>query len=534
MLNFHIFASMKTNKIRHISISLSLITIIVTSIACSGGKGAAGRKSFDIGEYDRALYQLLKAYNGEKNRYAKGEYSYYCGECYRIKGLYKKAANAYNRAVRYKYDRSDAYLKIGDCLRAVGDFEGAREAYLLYKNRNSTSILANNGLQSCDLAEPVWSYITEYDYREKPDSGYVMSLARQFNSKYSDYSPAYVGDDYDIIYFTTMRLAKKHKRTNRVTGQGNSNIYISRLDGRDEWTEPEPLEEPFSSQIDDGTPSLTPDGKVMYFTRCPYNSEKENNAECYEIKRSGGRWGEPVRVIPGGDSTMMVAHPAISPDGNTLYFVSDAAGGIGGKDIYKTEKDAQGAWGKAENLGAIINTQGDEMFPYVRPNGTLYFSSNGHPNYGGLDIFKAEKSETGQYVVKNMGVPINSQGDDFGIIFEGNREKGFLSSNRASSKGIDNLYEFNLPEVILALEGNIKGNDGKQLQKSFIKIIGTDGTNNKIRPSEDGVFGQQLECDVDYIILCGAKGYLNKKMNLSTKGKNRSETFKLEVVLEKQ
>ncbi|MBP5364996.1 MAG: PD40 domain-containing protein [Bacteroidales bacterium] len=513
---------------------MSVLTAATLLSACNGSKGTAGRNSFEIGEYDRALSKFSKAYSSEKNRYTKGEYAFYLAECYRIKGMNKKAATNYNRAIRAKFDRADAQLRMADCLRATGDFEGAREAYLLYQNKNSTSLLARNGLASCDLAEPMWKYMNEYDYKNAPDSGYIMSLAKQFNSKFSDYSPAFVGDDYDIVYFTSMRLPKKHKRTNRVTGQGNSTIYISRLDGRDNWTYPEPLEEPFSSQIDDGTPSLTPDGKVMYFTRCPYDPEQQNTAQCFEIKRSGGRWSDPVRVIPGGDSTMMVAHPAISPDGNTLYFVSDAAGGIGGKDIYKTEKGTDGKWTKAENLGAIVNTQGDEMFPYVRSNGTLYFSSNGHPGYGGLDIYKAEMNENGNHVVSNLGVPINSFGDDFGIVFAGNREEGFLSSNRANAKGVDNIYSFVMPEVVLMLEGSVRGNDGGVPQKSFVRIIGDDGSNNKIRLGDDGKFGQRINPGTEYIILCGAKGYINKKLTLSTKGKSRSETVRLDAVLDKQ
>lgn len=520
---------MKVKKLATLFVAFIIILFIT---ACSGGKGVAAWKSFEIGEYDKSLYLFAKAYSAEKNKYSKGEYAYYTAECYRIKGMNKKAASAYNKAIRNKYNRDDAWLKMGDCLRASGDFEGAREAYEMYLTKNSTSLLAQNGLASCNIAEPQWKVINEYDYKEAPDSGYVMSVAKQFSSKFSDYCPAYVGEDYDIVYFTSMRTAKKRRRMNRITGQGNSTIYMTRIDGQDVWTTPEVLEDPFSSQIDDGTPSLTPDGKVMYFTRCPYSPSQPNTAECYEVKRSGGRWGDPIRVIPGGDSTMMVAHPAISPDGNTLYFVSDIDGGIGGKDIYKTEKTTDGKWSKAVNLGAIINTRGDEMFPYVRNNGTLYFSSDGHPGYGRLDIFKAEKRETGQYVVKNLGVPLNSNGDDFGIIFAGNKEEGFLSSNRVGAKGIDKIYKFSLPEVVLMLEGKIKAIDGSVPQKCFVRIIGTDGSNNKIRSTDNGSFGQTLDTDVDYIILCGAKGYINKKITISTRGKSRSETLNLDVTLE--
>lgn len=501
-------------------------------VSCSGGKGVAAKKRFDLGEYDRAQKLFDKAYKTEKNRYHKGEYAFYLAECYRLKCLYKKAASSYNRAIRYKFDRDIAYLYMGDCHRSAGDYEQAREAYKTYLNLSSGSLLARNGLSSCDMAEKHHNEMVEYDYSMTPDSGYAVALAKYFNSKYSDYSPAFVGEDYDVVYFTSMRLPKKRKKTNRITGQGNSNIYMSKIDGSGEWTDAEPLEEPFGQQIDDGTPSLTPDGKTMFFTRCPYDDSKVNVAECYEIKRSGGRWGEPVRVIPGGDSTMMVAHPAISPDGNTLYFVSDREGGLGGKDIYVTNRNTDNSWSEPENLGAMVNTQGDELFPYVRDNGELYFSSNGHPNYGGLDIFKAVKNEGDRYVVTNMGLPINSNLDDFGILFEGNRERGFFSSNRGNSKGVDNIYSFELPEVVLSLETSLRSSSGQPLERVMVRLIGSNGMNEKLRPAEDGTISLYLDNEVDYLVLCTAKGHVNKKMSFSTKGKSKSETIKLDVELE--
>ncbi|MBP5419061.1 MAG: PD40 domain-containing protein [Bacteroidales bacterium] len=523
---------------RNVHIMLVVALVATATLLFSGcrGAGPAGKKAFEIGEYDRAISKLSKAYaKPGLPRDVKGEYAFYLGECYRLRGQFKKASGYYKTAVRYKYSDDIALLYLGECQRATGDFEGARESFDTYLARHKNDPRARNGLQSIKMTEAQWDAITSFNPSAVPDSGYIVNLAKEFNSKYSDYSPAFVGDGYDVVYITSMRVAKRRRKMNRITGQGNSGIYMTKIDGQGKWTDPEHLEEPFANNIDDGTPSITSDGKTMYFTRCPYSETEPNTPQCFETTRSGGRWGEPVRVIPGGDSTMMVAHPAISPDGTTLYFVSDCdyPGAMGGKDIYRTRKTPSGDWSRAENLGALVNTRGDEMFPYIRSNGDLYFSSNGQPGFGGLDIYLAHLDERGIYRVSNMGLPINSSADDFGIIFKDNKEEGYLSSSRAGSKGIDNIYSFVLPPMILSMSGTVATADGTPPQKAFVRLIGSDGTNQKLTPDENGQFALVVDKDVDYIVLCGAEGCKNQKLKFSTQNKTKSETILLNVKLEK-
>lgn len=519
--------------------AITIFLIVVAFVGCKSRSPQAGIEAYNIGEYDRAEKILLKHAKGAGDRYSRAEYNFYLGECYRLKGKYSRAVGAYRQAVKYGYHDAVAQLYLGDCYRQTGKLDEAAEAYEMYLRKRSTDKRAIQGQQSCEMAKrSLAKLVPDKKSGAAVDTGYQLSLMKAFNSKFSDYCPAYIGDDYEVVYFTSMRTAKRRSKVNRVTGQGNSTIYVAKYDGGEEWTEPEALPEPWGSKIDDGTPNFSSDGKVMYFTRCPYNKEAsaqggadyQNTAEAYEITRSGGRWGEPKRIIPGGDSTMMVAHPAISPDGQTLYFVSDAPGGLGGKDIWITHKTDDG-WSTAENAGAMINSAGDEMFPYVRDNGTLYFSSNGHIGYGGLDIFIATRTETGRFDVKNMGLPINSIGDDFGIVFQGNRERGLLSSNRGNTKGIDNIYSFVLPEVLLTLTGSLTGAGGEKLDGAFVRIVGSDGTNVKLKPNDDGLYGLTLERETDYIILCGAPGYENKRLELSTMGKNRTEKIDLSAKL---
>ena len=514
------------------TITLIICALAAMLVACGGNRGLKAKKAFEIGEYDRAQNLYNKATVGEKNKYNLAEYYYHLAECYKKKELYKKAASAYQAALKNKHKDNDVYLYMAQCQLASGQYDKAEENFEMYKSiapYNRTE--ADNGIASCRLARNNIKALTEYNYKNPPDTGYIVMLAKQFNSRSSDFSPAFVGDDYEVVYFTSMRSMRRRPKVNRITGQSNSNIYMSKVDGSGQWTEPEVLGEPFGQKNDDGTPSLTADGKTMFFTRCSYNTQGENNADCYEVQRSGGRWGDPVRVVPGGDSTMMVAHPAISPDGQTLYFVSDKEGGHGGKDIYYTQRQTDGTWSKAENLGAIVNTKGDEMFPYVRDNGTLYFSSNGHIGYGGLDIYKAVRNENGRYVVSNMGLPINSSADDFGIIYQGNKERGYFCSGRAKI-GIDNIFSFELPDVVLMYDGKLTTANGAIPKRPFVKIIGSDGTNLKLRPDDNGVFGFKADPNVTYLVQCGARGYLSQKIKIDTTGKSRSETINLDVKLQ--
>lgn len=491
-----------------------LAFLLLLVFSCGSRKQSAALKSFEIGEYHRAEGRLKVVYNSEKNKFAKGQHSFYLGECYRLINMPKKAASAYNKAVRYKYSDPFTLLYLAESYRKTGDYVKAMEAYRQYLEKKSFDALANNGILSCKMA------------LEAPIiQPWQVEKVKAFNSKYSDFSPAFGGASYDQVYFTSMRSDKKKRKLNRITGQGNSSIYLTKLDAKGVWTKPEKMEEPITSAFDDGTPNMGFDGKTMYFTRCPYVNTQPNTAQVFEVQRSGGRWGEPVQVIPGGDS-VMVAHPAIAPDGSTLYFVSDRPGGYGGKDLYKSVK-YEGQWGMAENLGSAINTPGDEMYPYVRHDGTLYFSSDGHIGFGGLDIFKVEFDDQGRERVVNLGKPLNSESDDFGIVFQGKKESGFFSSSRGSAKGYDDIFSFIMPEVVFDLYGSVQFSSKKSASNINLRLVGTDGTNQKLAVGEDGSFGCRLEKNTDYVLMASAPGFYNTKENFSTRSMTGSQTIEV-------
>ncbi|TAJ14115.1 hypothetical protein DMA11_06230 [Marinilabiliaceae bacterium JC017] len=493
---------------------------VVALCGCSaGGKMTAAQKAFNVGEYHRAAAMFKKAYSGEKNKYAKGEISFYLGECYRHTNLPKKAASYYSKAVRYKYEQRIAELYMADAYRNDGKYEKALPAYESYLEKVPGDIQARNGILSCKLA-----------MQEPVPNRYQIEKVKALNSKYNDYSPAYVGTDYDQVYFSSMRTEKKKRKRNRITGQGTSNIYVIRLDAKGKWTDPEPLDETVNTEFDEGAAAMSHDGKEMYFTRCRYDNTKPVEPEIYTMKRSGGRWSEPQLVTLGGD-TLMFAHPALSTDGATLYFVSDMPGGVGGKDIWKTQQ-VGGEWGEPVNMGEDINTPGDEMFPYVRVDGTLYFCSDTHVGYGGLDIFKALKDDEGKWQIINLGLPINSSADDFGIVFKSKQEDGLLSSSRGSAKGVDNIFHFILPKLEYELKGVVVDQKtGAPLADAYLRLIGTDGTNVKLKIRDDGTFGSNLEPESEYVFLVAAKNHFNHKEKISTVGLQENKEFNYEIGL---
>ena len=275
---------------------------------------------------------------------------------------------------------------------------------------------------------------------------------------------------------------------------------------------------------DEGAATLSSRGDLMIFTRARYDKSKDMGSELLVANQSRGAWSEPTKLELVGDS-IIAAHPSLSADGTELYFVSDRPGGYGGKDIWMA-KGKGNAFDKPVNLGPEINTPGDEMFPFIRENGDLYFSSNYHLGIGGLDIFKAVMGEDKKWHIENMKAPINSPGDDFGITFiKGEVEKGMFSSNRKGSKS-DDIYSFYLPPKVFNASGEIFNKETDQkIDGAMVRIIGTDGTSLKVR-ANGGRFQYKLKPETDYVIAAFKDGYLNDKVRTSTVGLTDSKDFK--------
>lgn len=442
-------------------------------------------------------------------------------ESYRLTNQPRKAASAYGRALRYNYNKNEAKLQQARQLVKLEEYEDALKLFDEYLKEAPGRQLAFNGQTSAKLG------------LNPPElTRYHVEPIKKLSSKYSDYAPFLDSTDPSQIYFSSMRLAgKKRKKLNRITGQGSSAIYTSILNSRGDWQDPELfLNQDMDGSFEDGTFSMTSDGKTVYFTRTRYEKSQPMAAEIWMTQSMGGRWSEPVEVELGADSVIF-AHPSVTPDGNSVYFVSDMKGSIGGKDIWKVDKNGD-SWGTPVNLGSEINTEGDELFPLIRENGVLYFSSDGLPGYGGLDIFMAQQQEDGRWKVSNMGQPINSSADDLGITFYKNREAGFFSSSRGNAKGYESIYSFNLPQIQPVATGTVRLSGNEPLSRSaVVKIVGTDGTNTKVSIDPSGSFSILLKPDTEYSLLVSVPGYLNHRERISTSGLRESKQFAIDITL---
>ena len=479
-------------------------------------------EEFNAGHYRSAADMLRRAYQTAKGKEEQADVQFKIGECYRLTNDPKLAEQWYIRAVNKGYQNPVIHLYLGEVKKMLQKYPEAREEFKKYKEKVPGDRRGDDGITSCDIA------ITSIE----SGNGYVVDNMKFFNSRQNDFSPAYASEDYMTVYFTSSRDAATGKNINAVTGEKFSDIFVSKQDRKGSWSQPVPIEGDINTEFDEGMCSFTSDFKTMYFTRCRNSSNKAWGCQILSAQLVNGKWTKEKAVDIAADSSV-VAHPAISPDELTLYFVSDMPGGQGGKDIWKvTRAGATDNWGKPENLGSTVNTPNDEMFPYVHPDGTLYFSSNGHIGLGGLDIFKA-REEDGRWEVENMGYPINSWADDFGITFVAEEERGFFSSSRTNTmRGDDDIFTFILQPLAFTLTGLVRDEKTQQpIPGAIVQRISSDGINDEMVAGNDGSFATTLKAATDYWFIASKQGYLKGKERETTKGHDRSRNFPIIIEL---
>ncbi|MBR0180884.1 MAG: OmpA family protein [Prevotella sp.] len=499
-----------------------LISIVMVSAVITGcGPEQALKKAekhYAIGEYYDAAAQYKKAYSKtpSKEIEKRGQLAVKMAECYRKINSTNKAITAYKNVIRYRQADSLTHLRLAQQLMKSGNYKEAAKNFETALDSTNGSQIAKNGLEGATKA-PLW---------KKEGSAYTIKRMDIFNSRRDDYSPMIGGEDNNLLFFTSTRNQAQGDELSGITGTKAADIFMSQKDDKGKWGKPQSIDSELNSNYDEGACCFSPDGKTMYLTQCKTDPNYPRYATIVVSQRSDAAWSKPTELKISNDTLSSFAHPAVSPNGEWLYFVSDMPGGYGGLDIWRCRLIANNETMDLENLGPEINTAGDEMFPTFRPNGDLYFSSDGHPGMGGLDIFIVKGNK-----LEHPGFPLNSQGDDFGMTFEGRLNKGFFSSNRGDTRGMDHIYSFFKPEIVQTVKGWVYEQDGYELTAAQVYMVGNDGTNLKLSVKGDGSFTQEIKPGVDYVMLGTCKGYLNHQQQLRVEPVKESKEYVLQFPL---
>ncbi len=520
---------------------ITILSILFFLSACSLNHSIKqADKRYEIGEYHAAAsrYKRILSRIPSKDKKLQGAIAFKLGNCYRLIHDPRRAEGAYRKAVRFRHPDSMLYLYYGDVLLRNGRPKEAKSAFYRVLRKDSSNQQAQNAILACDSLS-IW---------KKVPQRYALHKATYINGRKSDdFSPCV--SDADLIYFSSTRTTKGAKKikNSKITGIPNSSIYFVKRNRKGKWDAPTLLGDAVNAtastikgikqlQGDVGVCTLSPDGKSLFFTAAAYAQGSSQGARIYQSNRQAGEWAEAKEVILVKDSSVTIAHPVLSNDGH-LYFTSDMPGGYGGKDLYRCVRKSEGQWGKIENLGPDINTSGDEMFPTFASNGTLYFSSDGHPSMGGLDLYAAHFigydtiNHHPTFSIRHLDVPFNSNGDDFSLSLVPNANEGYLSSNRNDPKGLDQIYHFAEPDVSFSLSGIVQDYREQPLPDAIIRVVGDDGTNRRINVKRDGSYSFPLSKNVNYVILAACRGHLNSAADFSTVGVFKNQNYTQDFTL---
>jgi peptidoglycan-associated lipoprotein len=513
-------------------------TVVLTASMFSQKLLKKADASFEARQYFNAL-EMYKQVYGSVSKDKKPLVLYKSGiSCQEIND-YKGAETYYNKAIASNFDDPTVYLRLAEVLKSQQKYPEAIVEYNNYKSKGGDAKKADLGVKSCELAQ---------QWKDQPQR-YKIENMSLINSKESDYAPSYSDKKYQTLIFTSRRDGALGSKELNL-GTNHSDIYETKLDKNGKWSTPVLLPPAVSSPVNEGRGWVSKKGDMIFFTRCPEDKGKQNKCGIYMAKKQGSTWGEAQR-LPFNVDSVQFGHPTLSADGKMLYFAAKMSGGYGGADIWSCTFDVKGnTWGQPVNAGPAVNTEGDELYPTISDDGKkLYFSSNYHPGMGGLDIFVAEAGADGKFTkpVENLKSPMNSSSDDFGIIFEGKKQKGYFTSNREGGKGSDDIWAFNLPPLVFNLKGvvlsegdaNTGKGKGENVEGVKVKIIGSDGSMNDFTTAKDGTYKlDKLKEKVTYTVSTETgknsksasfpkDGYLANKDQriISTIGKDESTNF---------
>ena len=515
-------------RILYIIVGLLLASVVMSLSSCKGPKLKEADEAYDRGEYFDAatIYRkLYNRYNRKEDAWLRGELAFQLGMCHLKLNQGNRAAAAFQNAIRYEYEDSTALLRLAQAQQRDGQYAAAIKNYDAYLEMFPDDWEAQVGRRGCELA-PQW---------KGEGSRYIVKQNKLLNSRRADYCPMYLDKNMEYIYFTSTNEKSTGELRSEITGTKKGDIYFTKKDEKGAWSRPEVVDGGLNTEHDEGAAAFSPDGSTMYLARA-VRQDWPTTVEIYTSSRSEAKWSAPQKFEITADTLSNYSDPFVSPDGNWLYFTSDMPGGQGGTDIWRINiKDKHGT---LENLGPQINTKGNERYPNVRTDSLLYFASDGLPGMGGLDLFVAtlqprdedDKFSMDRWVVENMGVPMNSSADDFGITF-GAGESGMFSSNRGDARGYDHIFDFIKPDLQIWISGYVVDKDDEPVPNAVIRIVGDDGSNQKTAAKPDGSFRFDLQRGVKYVMMAGADGYLNARQEFESDSAEEDAEYNVDFVL---
>lgn len=424
------------------------------------------------------------------------------------------------------------YFRYAQSLKAVGDYKKADEMMVKFHQKNQSD---SRGI----LAENQKNYLEEI----KKNSGRYQVEEAGINSVYSDYGSAFYGDK--LVFTSARDTGNFTKRKHTWTGQSFTRMYAATIKADGSVENPEKFANEINTRFHEATPVFTKDLKTVYFTRNNFNQGKKgkdnNRITLLKIYRSRqdekGKWGK-AEELPFNSDNYQVAHPALSPDEKTLYFASDMPGTLGASDLFKVTINEDGSFGTPVNLGPAINTEARETFPFISSKNELYFSSDGHPGLGGLDIFAAQiKADGSVSAPVNVGEPANSKFDDFGYIVNHTSKRGFLTSNRPNSVGDDDIYKFvENRELILICNQELAGivtdaETGEIIPDAKLTLM--DDKFNKLKETTSDAQGKYnfgtVDCEAKFYVRADKKDYNTKELAVIIPKESGKTTLPVEL-----
>ena len=501
-----------------LTVAVCLTATITNSYAqspsgkCGNKYSEEGDKAFESGFYYQAYLGYEKALKkASKDKEAKACITYQIARSFHKIGDLKKAVQWYQKAEKAGYS-DDPYLSMTIALayKKQGEYELAKAAFESYMKKNPEDPKGDLGAKSCANA---------VKWRDNPTCYQVNNL-KALNSKEDDYAPIYASKKSDLIIFTSSREGARGK-ADGIVGELPEDLFQAKIDKKGKWSAAAPLSEKVNSKSSEGASAINKKFNTLYFTRCALDKRKKLGCQIFEAKKQGQDWADAVLIELTADS-LVSGHPAISADGNTMVFASNMPGGQGGMDLWMATFDRRKkTFANPVNLGPEVNSPSNEMYPYLRADDKLYFTSDRIEGMGGMDIYKSDLLEPNKWgKTDNMRAPINSEGDDFAIVFDGVNEKGLFTSNRKGGRGGDDIYTFDVTKSSLNIIVSVFDIDTK-LPLSGAKVTFTP-TNSEAKELTTDATGkvnlQQAGFNELYQLVASKDKYFNGKGSASTQG----------------